>query len=73
MNQRNNSIKFFHVRLTLVFVVYSSGFLVLDKKSSLLIHQDGHYKYSPASSGHLYEAQRKDLASIEKYNHHPLS
>lgn len=61
----NNAIKFSHVRLTIVSVVYSLGALVLDKKSSLLTHQ-GCYDTGPIlSSVHLYEAQSRDLASNE--------
>lgn len=59
----NKLIKFSHARLTVVFVVYSLGALVLDKKSSLLTHQ-GCYDVGPIlSSVHLYEAENKDLAS----------
>lgn len=58
-------MKFSHAKLTIVFVVYSLGASVLDKKSSWLIHQ-GCYDIGPVlSSAHLYEARNRDLANNE--------
>ena len=54
-----------HARLTLVFVVYTLGDLILHSKFSSMIHQVCFHTDPFLSGTHLYEAQKTDLASSE--------